>query len=187
MGICEAFAALLDYPDDTMLDRVDLCRDLLEASSALRPPTPDVVEALQQFREDAARIGTGRLQESYTSAFDLDGACALDVGHHLFGQDLRRSLFLSRLAGIYREAGFTAPPGEAPDHLSTMLRFVDSAGGADECSDLLADAILPATSLIASGLERRPDAQPYARLVRALVSVLGRMTVARASDEGAVL
>ncbi len=166
MGLFARFADLLDYPGADVEASVEAC--LAEMVDAPR----EAREALGGFRDQARQLGLSGLEEAYTVAFDLDVRCTPYVGHHLFGENTPRGLFMARLVAAYRAQGFAAPPAELPDHLAVMLRYLDllrSAGGAG-AEDLVGDAIVPASRLIADALDRRRH--PYAPVLHALIAVL---------------
>ena len=159
MGIYQCIADVLEYPDERLNARLDACEAALGA------------RALAAFRAEAERVGVARLQELYASAFDMDAGCALYAGHHLFGADVRRSIFMACLAAQYREAGFDAAP-ELPDYLPAILRYVDRAPGAavGVREELLSEVVLPAARRLAEALDRRQH--PYAPVLRALAQML---------------
>ncbi len=172
MGVHASFADILDYPRADIARRLDRCIVAVVGSGRESSGAAAAADALERAREEAIRLGLSRLEESYTAAFDMDPACALYVGHHLFGETRHRSLFLSGLAAMYRDAGFREDGGEPPDHLPTMLRFVDAPGVPHESRRTLVDeAIAPAARAIAEALDRRSE--PYALVLRALLAVLG--------------
>ncbi len=162
MGLSARFADLLEYPGSDLVRRLEACR-------AERPPA-EAVGALLRFEAEAARLGPGRLEEAYTSAFDMDASCALSAGHHLFGESGRRSVFLCRLAAEYRENAFARPPGEPPDSLTLVLRYVDADPADPVRRELLAELVLPAARRLSEALGRR--GHPYAPVLEALVTAL---------------
>jgi nitrate reductase delta subunit len=163
MSVYAAFADVLSYPSHDTLPAVDRCLaeiDVAQGSSLARD--------LLEFRASAERLGPAALEEAYTRAFDLEPASCLYVGHHVFGETTRRSLFMARLAAMYREAGVHPPGGELPDHLPHVLRYLDANGGTTASRDLLADAVVPALRQIVAALDRARN--PYARAVGALLA-----------------
>ncbi len=162
MGVYARFADLLDYPS------IDLPARLREAVAC--STRADVREALQSFRAELQRLGLARLQEAYIAAFDLDGDCALEVGHHLFGEDRRRSLFMAHLAADYHASGFAGAGTELADHLPVLLRYIDGEIPAQARQELIDDAIVPAVRDTTRALARRTH--PYAPVLRALLEIL---------------
>lgn len=164
MGVCAWFADVLEYPDETLPER------LRKAPPADARIDLAVRDSIARFDADAARLGVTALQEAYTAAFDLDGRCALYVGHHLFGEDVRRSLFMARLACEYRAWAPSAAGQDLPDRLPAMLRYLDAPIPDDERRELIEHAILPAVRRVTQALADRDH--PYAPLLRALIVTL---------------
>lgn len=183
MGLYGSFADLLEYPGPDVGRRLDACVASIDGSR-LDEPRGEAAAMLRRFRERIGRVGLAGMEEAYTAAFDMDPGCTLSVGHHLFGETQHRSLFMSRLAVIYSEAGFVQTGSELPDHLPTMLRFVDGLGATDQARvTLVDDAIVPACRAIAEALGRRDD--PYALAFRALLMALEGSAAAAAAGEEA--
>jgi len=171
MGIHRSFAELLEYPSADLPRRLDRCVAAVGGPDHGAADDAAAAGALRRLHDEVGRLGLARLEEAYTAAFDMDPGCTLYVGHHLFGETQHRSLFMSRLAAMYRDAGFAEGAAELPDYLPTMLRFVDRPGVTDASRSTLVDeAIAPAAAAIAEALERRGD--PYALALRALLGVL---------------
>ncbi len=173
MGLYARFADLLEYPSGDLSKRLRACREE-------RPPA-EAVAALLRFEDEVVRLGPGRLEEAYASAFDMDGSCTLYATHHLFGETARRSLFLCRLADEYARHAFARPPGEPPDYLPLVLRYVGVHPAEPVRSELLAEIVLPAARRLQETLAAR--AHPYAPVLDALVLALGPT----ADDRSAVL
>ncbi len=182
MGAGRAFADVLSYPGVDLPARVDACVAALSGGAgagraACSAPgdaarlAPDAsVHELLAFRSEAGRLGLARLEEAYTAAFDLDPACSLAVGHHVFGENARRSVFMARLADMYRDAGLPPAEGELPDHLPAILRYLDAGSPGPAMDDLVADAVVPALERVSESLGRTDH--PYAPVVRALLGHL---------------
>jgi nitrate reductase molybdenum cofactor assembly chaperone NarJ/NarW len=162
MSACRAFAALFSYPRAGVLALVDECLATVTADASAAD--------LLAFRGEAERLGLARLEEAYTAAFDFDPDCSLSVGHATFGENARRSVFMCRLAGMYRDAGLPPADGELPDHLPAVLRYLDAGPPVPEKDDLLVDAVVPALAHLARALGRVNH--PYAPVARALLAHL---------------
>ncbi len=174
MGAARAFADLLSYPAADLAARVDACVAALSGDGGIGRArvnaADEPVRDLLAFRSEAVRLGVARLEEAYTAAFDLDPACSLAVGHHVFGENARRSVFMARLAEMYRDAGVPPAEGELPDHLPAVLRYLDAGPPGTVMDDLVADAVVPALERVSESLGRADH--PYAPVVRALLSHL---------------
>src|SRR5690348_14464981 len=104
----ESVAALFTYP------RADYA-DAVEHAAACAGSA-----ALLTFASEVRALRLTELQELYTNTFDLQPACSLDLGWHLFGEDYQRGLLLARAR---RELLAHEIPEscELPDHLSHAL------------------------------------------------------------------
>lgn len=159
------FADIIDYPTPELGRRVHDCITSLSAADAA------AASELKDFDAQIANVDTSRLEELYTAAFDLQRECTPYVGHHLFGEDRRRNLWMAQLNREYREHGFTRG-NELPDHLAVMLRFLARGQGGDLADELVSTCMLPTVRTVLAGLEKRRH--PYAAAFRALLLVLER-------------
>jgi nitrate reductase molybdenum cofactor assembly chaperone NarJ/NarW len=109
----ESLAALFTYPQPGYLSTVENA----VACCGLTAST------LLEFAVAIRRMSLADLQELYTSTFDLQPLCALELGWHLFGEDYNRGVFLARMR---RELHAHRLPEthELPDHLSHALRLL---------------------------------------------------------------
>ena len=160
MSVYRSFARVLDYPGCEMLEQLDQC------ASELRELMPECQEGVRRFQEQHRKWGTARLQEIYTSAFDMQPDCTLNLSYHLFGEDQRRGLFLVKLKELYQQAGVDSG-NELPDHLCVMLRYLATHAEAAEKRDLIADCMIPAVSKIRGDVDEA--ANPYGHLLDALL------------------
>ncbi len=135
--VLECFATLLSYPKEGLIEEVRKCEALIPAAKA------EARLLLGEFRKFAEDAPLSRMEEIYTSTFDLEAACQPYIGYHLLGESYKRSAFLLELSQLYRKKGMAAEK-ELPDHLGQILRFLtvcDDTGLADELVD---EAVLPA-------------------------------------------
>ncbi len=156
MNLFGAMATLLDYPQPGILGRVIECLAL--CPDQIRP-------LLQTFRTQIEQIGICHLQELHIETFDLHAETSLYIGHHLFGEEIRRSLFMAQLRGRYRELGL-AGTAELPDHLANILRFLAVTAAGDERAELIHHCLIPALQHMLRAL--KPD-NPYASLLQAIL------------------
>ncbi len=156
----ELMAGLLDYPDAGLAGKIEACRASLAAVSA------EAAGCLERFRAAIETLGPGAREELYTAAFDMAADGSLYVGHHLFGEDARRGVFLVKLKEFYRAHGFDSGR-ELPDHLGVMLRFLAARGRDEETSELIQDCMLPA---LAKALRASDQTAPaYAAVLKAIL------------------
>src|SRR5690348_1678399 len=160
MNVHLLFAELLDYPNDSLPQRVEECSGKLAAAF---PKAAELLESLRRSQQD---LGIARLQEAYTSTFDLQPECTLNLGYHLFGEDQRRGMFLAKLNELFQQAGVETAK-ELPDHLCYLLRYVAARPASDESSAIISDCLLPAVSKIAEAMKEKSN--PYQPVVEALL------------------
>ena len=136
--VLEAFAELLSYPSTDPVAAARRCRDLIGARGS--------AEHLDRFIARAEAARPHELEEMYSSTFDLDPACAPYVGHHLCGEGPKRGVFMAKLADVYRQDGFDRGtiPGELPDHVSVVLRYLAAVPSGTSRQALLQDGLVPA-------------------------------------------
>lgn len=155
-----ALARLLEYP------REDVASVLAECLQEADPPTAGV---LDEFRQAIRDLPPGRLEEVYTQAFDLEPETCLYIGHHLFGEDWRRGMFLAGLKRQYAEAGFSGG-AEMPDFIPVVLRFLARHPPGPETGELLRECVIPAVTRVLRTAERKNSL--YAPVLRALLRLL---------------
>ncbi len=157
----DALAALVAYPDGDLQPRVRACRLDLAAIS------PAAAGELERFADAIARPSLGELQEQYTAAFDLDPACALEVGWHLFGEAHERGAFMAALREDLRRAG-VPETAELPDHLTHVLALLGREQPARAAA--LAALVVPAIERVHRALGARGS--PYVHVLAALREVM---------------
>lgn len=161
--ICQHFAELFSYPTEDLTQTVVACAELLreEQSSASA--------SLERFASFLQTQTAMRIEEVFTSTFDLQPVCHPYVGYQLCGESQQRGMFLMQLNQLYRQHGFV-PGVELPDHLSTLLRFIGTLAPQDCSRELIEDGLLPALAKILQGLDAADH--PYADLLLSLQSFL---------------
>jgi nitrate reductase molybdenum cofactor assembly chaperone NarJ/NarW len=153
------FAALFRYPD------ADIAARAREGEVLLAGARPAAAIFLGRFAAFAHSTVAAKMQELYTSAFDLQALCAPYLGYQLCGEDARRGLFLMKLQELYRAHGFEAGR-ELPDHLAEVLSFLAQAPDCPERQALIEDGLRPATETMAGAFTEKEN--PYGRLMEAL-------------------
>lgn len=160
MDLHELFAEILDYPRRELGAYVQECAALLAHESL------ETAGLLQRFQRFQAGISLAKLQEAYTSIFDMQPECTLNLGYQLLGDDWRRSILLFKLKEIYQARNFDAGC-ELPDHLCILLRFLAILEGGSEASELVDDCLLPALSRMAASVQFGES--PYRWVLQALL------------------
>jgi len=155
--VLESFATMFAYPWSKPTGAVADA----EAAAASLPPA--VKGHLRAFARSLARMPLDRLQEAYSTLFELDPACPPYVGFHAFGETYQRSAFLVALAGRCRDVG-VEPRGELADHLSVVLQFLARSPDAAEREELINLVLRPALDRMVAKAKK----SPYGRALEAL-------------------
>lgn len=145
MAIYSKFAAVFDYPHTGISAQVLSCLSPLETECA------ESAVLFRKFQLAVAEKSLGELQELYTATFDMRPDCTPALGYHLFGDDMRRSMLLIRLRERL-EAHHIDPGVELADHLSLVLRLMDSSGPGEESDTLAAECLAPALARMTKAL-----------------------------------
>jgi nitrate reductase molybdenum cofactor assembly chaperone NarJ/NarW len=138
---------------------------------------------LQAFRDQTQTLGVDRLQEIYIETFDFHAETSPYIGHHLFGEEIRRNLFMAELRGRYRECGMVEN-SEVPDHLANVLRFLgatqtSSTQAGEERFELIYACLVPA---IRHMLQAMKAENPYTTLLQAILLICKQETTAVTPD-----
>lgn len=159
----ELFADLLEYPTPRLADQAEACIE------SLKPVLPEAAERLSGFRSGVRQRSQARMEELYTTTFDLQPVCYPYVGYHLFGESYKRGAFMAKLVEGYRAGGFD-PGRELPDHIAVILRFL-ALGAETRKGDfgraLLLEGLLPALEKMTRALEGQA-AIPYGAVLQSL-------------------
>ncbi len=115
---------LLDYP---RINYRPLSKDL---ATKLVQIDPKWHETVTPFIDVLDTLDDGRIEELYTSTFEVQGVCCLDVGYAMFGEDYKRGQYMAELKVLYRELNIDCG-AELPDHLSNMLKMIPKLGYSD--------------------------------------------------------
>jgi nitrate reductase assembly molybdenum cofactor insertion protein NarJ len=148
----EAIAALFTYP---RIDYREAVENAVAVSLAIAP-------ALVELAREIRGLPLTRLQELYTSTFDLQPACALDLGWHLFGEEYERGLLLARMRRELRAHGIPEH-SDLPDHVSRALLLLARMAPAD-AEEFAAAIVGPALEQM---LKCLPPGNLFASLLRA--------------------
>lgn len=159
--ILRAFSRVLSYPDERMLERAEFLY------VALQSGLPDAARDISEFGRFVEQCEPGDLEEAYTTMFDVNPACALEVGWHLFGEEYARGQFLVRMREELRNYGI-AESSELPDHLTHVLAVV-AAMPDNEAARFVRACVLPALEKMQTALDATDS--PYGGVLRSLVQV----------------
>ena len=129
--ILRAAALLLSYPDDTVIGRVELLRQLAGRLSA--PAAAPLVRFLGYLTSAPPEA----LEAAFVDTFDLRRRCSLYLTYYAFGDTRRRGSALLAFSQAYRAAGAERVGEELADHLGVVCEFAADHPGPG--LDLLAE------------------------------------------------
>lgn len=154
---------VLDYPCGTLLQEINprIAKVASEHSEA--------AGLLAQFRCAVEDLPLGKLEEIYTSTFDLRAESSLYLGHHLFGEDWKRSALMTHLKSWYKSKNFDCAT-EMPDHLSVVLRFLGQYPDDPDAQEFITECLVPAVTRIIAGLQDQGG--PYAAALHGLLVIV---------------
>lgn len=186
-GVLRRLARVLDYPGE---QTQGVCEELLQRLRARGSPA---AEPLAEFASAMRRLDLSVRQELYAATFDVNPACCLYLGYHLFGDSYKRGALMSGLNGEYASAGFDPGP-ELPDHVCVLLRYLDERAAAsapprraareetgEDVTELLELVMLPALRILAQRFEEtsNPYGLPVTAALRLLAGVADGVSAAR--------
>lgn len=169
-------SALLDYPDQALLDSLGEIRAALAGADTL----PPVVRAdLDTLLDQLSARTLIESQEDYVDTFDRGRAASLYLFEHVHGESRERGQAMVDLLTTYEAHGLALANGELPDYLPVFLEFLAQLEH-DE-----AQALLGEISHIVSNLANALSAlgTPYAAAVDAVLALAGELRERGAAEE----
>jgi len=160
----ELLAALLHYPEADYVNGAERCFEALGGGDA------EAAVLLGKFLAQTRDCTMEDLQALYTSTFDLDPMCTLDLGWHLFGEKYERGEFLVKMRVELRRLG-VGESHELPDHITHALEAL-ARMKAEEAEEFAAACLFPALDKMCSALDGK--ANPFENVVLAVVRILER-------------
>lgn len=138
-SLFDSFAALLEYPSSDVDEETQRCLELMKSIN------PEAAEMFEKFSNAVEGNSLQRMQELFTTTFDMQPVCYPYVGFHLYGESYKRGAFMAQLNEAYHGIGYSTEQ-ELPDNLAVILRFIgfDSENRYSEFSQaLISDGVLP--------------------------------------------
>jgi nitrate reductase molybdenum cofactor assembly chaperone len=160
--VLDAFARLLSYPDEHTTQSVELLYVVLQSE------LPDAALSASQFGAFCERHERWEIEEAFTRTFDVNPACALEVGWHLFGEEYARGMFLVRMRQELRKYGLSES-SELPDHIAHVLAIVAAMPEA-EATRFVRACVQPAIETMNRALTDQDT--PYRHVVASLAAVI---------------
>jgi len=117
--LLKLLSILLQYPDD----------ELIRSLGELKEAVEQIYQAEQRercviFLDYLGNNSLIRLQEEYTSTFDLNPEMCLNLTYHRWGDARERGSALVDFHQLYGTAGYECATGELPDYLPLVLEFL---------------------------------------------------------------
>ncbi|MFN8463318.1 MAG: molecular chaperone TorD family protein [Anaerolineales bacterium] len=168
-SLFDSFAALLEYPSSDFVEEAQRCLELMRSTN------PEAAELCEKFANAIEGYSPQRMQELFTTTFDMQPVCYPYIGFHLYGESYKRGAFMAQLNEAYHGVGYSAEQ-ELPDNLSVILRFIgfDSENRNSEfCQALLSDGVHPALEKMLKVFDSE-STNPYFGLLSALQLFLVR-------------
>ena len=168
MLLYRILAKLLDYPNDELVSVLWEIRDRAKLSSEFQP---DEGKAVQKFLDQMEPMSLTEWQAEYVQTFDLTPEHALNLTHHLFGDDKNRGPALIDLTEFYKDYGLGITgkednpeegSNELPDFLPLVLEFASQLH--EEEAQMFLAQWTKVLNQLAANLDKAES--PYAPLVR---------------------
>ena len=174
--VYQAASLLLSYPDEQLLERLEVLRGALEEAGFLADFAPTLAHLANQPLVDS--------QAFHVAEFDTSRRHALHLSYWTDGDTRRRGEVLAGIKQVYRDSGLLVDlGGELPDHLPLVLEF--AALGDPQCGFELLTRYRPSLELLRMQLEK--DDLPQAGIVRAVCATLpGKAPTTRAEVQAMV-
>ena len=160
--ILDALSRLISYPDKHTVQTAEL------VYVALVGELPEAAREASTFGAFVDQHELWELEEAYARVFDINPACSLEVGWHLFGEEYARGMFLVRMREELRKYGLSESK-ELPDHITHVLAIV-AAMPEDEAARFVRACVQPAVEKMRLALEDQQT--PYAHVVNCLAAVI---------------
>lgn len=160
----DRLAALLRYPGEGYQHAAERCMEALSKSG------PEAALLVVEFLERTQDCSIEELQALYTATFDLDPACSLEVGWHLFGENYERGEFLVKMRVELRRLGLSEST-ELPDHLTHALGVL-ARMEPEEAEEFATACLFPALDKMCAALQGQSN--PFENVMLAVARVLER-------------
>ena len=168
MIVYKILSALLEYPDQELLNALPDIRTALEQEQAISEIEQSTVEKFLSVLETNRLI---ELQADYVQTFDLTPEHSLHLTHHLFGEEKGRGPALIDLSEYYKDYGLESDDGELPDYLPMILEFAAQLEDAE--AHIFLSQMVKVLDQLAINLEKANS--PYAPLIR-IIESRGRLS-----------
>lgn len=155
----DSLASLFEYPEQGYPGKGPECREMLSKFA------PQACQAFDEFILRIEKLSQTELQELYTSTFDLNPVCSLEVGWHLYGEQYERGRLLVKIRQQLRQLNVSETT-ELPDHFSQILRALGRMP-AETAARWTGEVVQPALARMRQGFQKQSD-NPFALLLEAV-------------------
>ena len=160
--VLDAFARLLTYPDQHTAQAAELLYIVLSGE------IQEAADEISKFGSFIEQSESWEIEEAFTGTFDVNPACALEVGWHLFGEEYARGMFLVRMREELRKYGLPES-AELTDHIAHVLSVV-AAMPDDEAAKFVTACVQPAIEKMNRALAEKDT--PYRHVISSLATVM---------------
>lgn len=119
--IFKALSALLNYPDQALVEALPEISEIVEGSRQLNAK---IREGLKDLITELSREPLLDRQEAYVHLFDRTISLSLHLFEHVHGESRDRGQAMVDLATIYGQKDLLTVDGELPDYLPLFLEFL---------------------------------------------------------------
>jgi len=170
--VLHALSRLFEYPTEQTSESAELLYVLLQDE------VPEAATCIAQFGQFLEQNAPTTAEEKFTELFDINPACALEVGWHLFGEEYARGMFLVRLREEMRKHELSES-SELPDHITHVLAVV-AAMPEEEAIRFVKACVQPAVEKMLQAVSKQES--PYVDVVRGLSLILKHVWGEPSSD-----
>ena len=118
-SLLKVLSILLQYPDDEFILSLEELKEAVE-----QMPQVEQREKCVHFLDYLGNTPLIRLQEEYTSTFDLNPSTCLNLSYHKWGDSRERGNALVEFRRLYHQAGYEGSTGDLPDYLPLVLEYL---------------------------------------------------------------
>lgn len=129
---------ILSYPNQAV-------RELFLNAMIKEDLVPAEKVFLTKFANMTQDLSLVMFEELYTSTFDIQGICCLDLGFILFGEDYKRGEFLVGFSAMQKKYGVDIGT-ELADHLPNAMKLLHVMENGEERVELIKLALIPAVA-----------------------------------------
>lgn len=167
-NIYSLLADALSYPGEK---NKNSARILLNELTEMDKGFCDFLKPYVDYLENSPQ---GTLEEAYTSTFDVQAVCPLEIGYTLFGEDYKRGEFLVRMNDLHSEYKTPLNSSELADHLPNVLLLLGNMPENDFKKEFVEKLFLPALTKMLKSFDNTNGVNPFSLPLRTLNDLLSK-------------